>query len=54
MIQPRRGARVDELDLKHAEGLYACRLMIEPQSIRLAVVSSLTDNGRHVLQTLFS
>lgn len=37
IIEPRKGARVGELDRKHAEDLYVCRLMIEPPCIRLAV-----------------
>lgn len=37
VIEPRRGAYVAELDRQHAADLYACRLLIEPESISLSV-----------------
>ena len=53
VIEPRRGARVGQLDHKHAEDLYACRLMIEPAAIRLAT-ESLNDTSRRELDDYFS
>lgn len=38
-LEPRRGARVGELDRRHAEDLYACRLLLEPECTRLAVLA---------------
>jgi len=53
VIEPRRGARVGQLDRKHAEHLYACRLMVEPPSIRLAV-EALDAGGTAQLDSLFT
>jgi len=52
VLQPRRGARVGQLDRAHAEDLYACRLMVEPPAIRLAV-EALDDPRRQQLDRLF-
>lgn len=52
IIEPRRGARVGELDRKHAEDLYVCRLMIEPPCIRLAVEAMEPDRAEQ-LQALY-
>lgn len=36
-VEPRRGARVGELDRAHAADLYAARLLLEPECVRAAV-----------------
>lgn len=36
-IEPRRGAYVSELDRTNAADLYVCRILLEPECIRLAV-----------------
>ncbi len=36
-VEPRRGARVGELDRDHAADLYAARLLLEPECVRGAV-----------------
>lgn len=38
-VEPRRGARVGELDLRSAEELYACRLLLEPACAAAAVAA---------------
>lgn len=53
VIEPRRGARVGELDRKHAEDLYACRIMVEPAAVRLAV-EDLTPAQARQLETVFA
>jgi DNA-binding GntR family transcriptional regulator len=53
IIEPRRGARVGELDRKHAEDLYVCRLMIEPPCIRFAVEAMEADRAEQ-LQALYA
>ena len=53
IIEPRRGARVGELDRKHAEDLYVCRLMIEPPCIRHAV-EAMEPARADQLEALFS
>jgi DNA-binding GntR family transcriptional regulator len=53
IIEPRRGARVGELDRKHAEDLYVCRLMIEPPCIRIAVEAMKADRAKQ-LQALYA
>ncbi|MGB4137714.1 MAG: GntR family transcriptional regulator [Microbacterium sp.] len=39
VVEPRRGAFVAEIDADQAADLYACRLLIEPECVRQAVVS---------------
>lgn len=51
-LEPRRGARVGELDRRHAEDLYACRLLIEPECTRLAV-EAMDDERVAALTTAF-
>lgn len=53
VLEPRRGARVGQLDRRHAEDLYACRLMVEPPCIRLAV-QALDAPHREQLDALFT
>lgn len=53
VIEPRRGARVGELDAKHAEDLYASRLIVEPRCTRLAV-EAMHSTRRRQLETLLS
>lgn len=53
VLEPRRGARVGQLDRRHAEDLYACRLMVEPACIRLAV-QALDEPGRKQLDAVFT
>lgn len=37
IVEPRRGAFVADMDARHVQDLYACRLLIEPECVRLAV-----------------
>ncbi|MCE7482006.1 GntR family transcriptional regulator [Microbacterium profundi] len=39
IVEPRRGAFVAEIDANQAADLYACRLLIEPECVRLATAS---------------
>lgn len=52
VLEPRRSARVGQLDSAHAEDLYTCRLMVEPPCIRLAV-QTLDGQHRQQLHDLF-
>jgi DNA-binding GntR family transcriptional regulator len=53
VLEPRRGARVGQLDRRHAEDLYGCRLMVEPPCIGLAV-QALDAPRREQLDALFT
>ena len=52
-FEPRRGARVGELDRAHAADLYACRLLLEPECTRLAV-AAVTDERVAELTAAFA
>jgi DNA-binding GntR family transcriptional regulator len=53
IVEPRRGAFVADMDADHAEDLYVCRLLIEPECVREAV-EGMTDAAWQRVQGAFT